>query len=84
MKKVILVIDMPENCCECPIYTGYSCHVHGPQPCKKKPKWCPLVEVPDKMDGLKAAATIEGCNHPAIYAQGFNNCIDKIVNRKAR
>lgn len=40
------------------------------------------MELPEKMDALKVAATIEGCEHPAIYAQGFNNCIDKIIDRR--
>lgn len=47
--KAALIIDMPDNCIECPISTGYSCHVHGPQPHPRvgKPDWCPLQVVPE-------------------------------------
>lgn len=63
--KAALIIDMPDNCIDCPISTCYSCHVHGlqPHPRKGKPDWCPLRPLPEKQSnhtlstaGLMAAA----------------------------
>ena len=88
MSKGILVVDMPESCLKClMLNSSDECILQDEDANFKADSWealrvgCPLVEMPERMDALKASATIEGCLHPVEYAQGFNTCIDKIMGR---
>ena len=77
--KAILVIDMPENCRECPVQSCGFCQAKdgGKFICdiKIKPDWCPLKPMPQR------------ANHPdwcdgGRYDKGYNACIDEILGDK--
>lgn len=84
MEKSILVIDTPESCAKCrmfsDVYTDMTCRGNGrtidyPYPDNKIQDWCPLKGVPEK----------KGKNpyhneHESGYVDGWNDCIDKILN----
>lgn len=88
MKKSVLVIETPEKCVDCKLRCSMDerepfCYatlkrVSDDEYYKKKPEWCPLVDIPD-MDGLMAAATVAGCLHPVEYAHGWNDLRAKLV-----
>ena len=61
--KARLVMDMPENCNECPLeldvkdtkgkqWNGCICRGSGKRNADrdKKPDWCPLVPMPERVD----------------------------------
>ena len=81
MDKVILVIDMPSSCEECPVRSsigygrwcnGYDEHYIKNYP--TKPNWCPLKELPEKMEGYNSIKWQWG-----EYEDGWNHCIDNIL-----
>lgn len=87
MNKAILIIDMPESCNECKIrfddeYSNW-CPYDSPEENGvyryvkngTKPDWCPLKQLPEKLEG-----------HCSIYYQwgdyenGWNHCIDCLID----
>lgn len=81
MSKAVLVMDMPESCHECPlfsgVYTDMTCRANGngidyPYPDKNRPDWCPLKPMPEKSD-------VDGLPFRDGYKLGWNACIDKIL-----
>ncbi len=85
---MLLVIDKQEKCEGCPMVDGNDeCILQDEDANFAADTWekmhegCPLANLPERMDALKVAATIKGCDHPAIYAQGWNACIDAIMRR---
>lgn len=88
MAKVALVMDMPESCSKClMLNSSDECILQDEDANFVADTWeklragCPLVELPERMDALKASVTVNGCLHPVEYAQGFNACIDKIMGQ---
>ena len=88
MIKAVLIMDMPESCEKCPMLNGADeCILQdedanfAADTLEDLKEGCPLVELPERMDALKAATTGKDCLHPAHYAQGFNACIDKIMGQ---
>lgn len=84
MAKVALVMDMPESCSKClMLNSSDECILQDEDANFKADSWealragCPLVELPE-MDGLKAAATANGCLHPVEYARGWNDFRNKL------
>lgn len=98
MSKVVLVMDMPECCADCPCSfferdnpelnlicgaTGEDANNVG------KPGWCPLVPVPEKkpcagVDGIKSILLDERIKEgiKEAGAFGWNACIDAITGEK--
>ena len=84
MAKAVLVIDMPESCHECPlfsgVYTDMTCRANGktidyPYPDKNRQDWCSLKSMPEKDVNEKIY-----CEEEMWYwNQGWNACIDKIL-----
>lgn len=87
MSKSILVIDTPESCEECILYSGYSCYAYTkPIPCKKpRPDWCPLSPLPERKN-LRQYVDNTACDIGSMmayqYTQGYNSCIDEILKGK--
>lgn len=92
MAKAVLVMDMPENCEECPLEYGIEdekgvvmnaniCRGCGKRnfDSRNKPDWCPLRELPEKMDGLMASELVPDCENPVDFAQGWNALREKIL-----
>lgn len=88
MSKVILVMEEPKNCFECPcryITEGAywdACQVLNNKElediCKEeKPKWCPLKSLPKKRDGH---FTYD--EYGDGWDAGFNACIDEILKEE--
>lgn len=75
MSKAVLVMDMPENCYQCPFGNDDAeCDVIG-RPFnqkKEKPDWCPLRQMPEKKPEYLSINSKKG------YCDGWNACIDAI------
>ena len=85
--KSILVIDTPNSCEECILFSGYSCNAYIKQiSCKtksgKKPYWCPLSPIPERKT-LRQYTDNTALNMESMlayqYAQGWNDFRDKIL-----
>lgn len=85
MGKSILVMETPEHCIDCPCHFAYE---NGTVWCGKenkelladdietfKPDWCPLLDAPEKKDKNSYHNERE-----SGYVEGWNDCIDKILN----
>ena len=76
MAKAMLIIEMPNSCCDCPCYfesEGYKeceaiVNTIEEDAYNEKPTWCPLREVPSK----------EHEWHDD-FESGWNRCIDEIL-----
>ena len=49
MSKAVLVIDIPENCGDCPI-SEYCHNNDGKYDLGVRQSWCPLKEIPNKKE----------------------------------
>lgn len=87
MSKAILVMDMPKNCYECNLrFTNLSCEDICSKDNKyievnifeRKPKWCPLREVPKKKQIEHVEEDYDG-GYSHGFTQGYNACIDEIL-----
>lgn len=86
MSKVFLVVDMPTDCEDCPLFRDSN---KGMRECKAKragtewdyykvrPDWCPLREVPEKMQVCGKYPQADGIT--PSYKIGYNACIDEIL-----
>ena len=80
MNKAILVMDMPDDCFECNFCVELAAHDRCVAAGKsiftiKKPDWCPLKELPEKMEGYNSIKWQWG-----EYEDGWNHCIDYLVD----
>ena len=84
--KAILMMEMPENCLECPMemdvedtsgnkWQGNICRGCGKRNAdkSKRPDWCPLVPMPPKRD-----CAPYGTFYSEGWDMGFNACLDAI------
>ena len=86
MSKAVLVMDMPEDCLECPcmrmVYEYRICQVKR-KACGEdehnRPDWCPLRELPEKQKADTDLLTMES----GIVA-GWNACLDEILAKGRR
>lgn len=92
MTKAVLVMDMPESCFGCNL-----CHIdyeEGRATCQayetarevdsdtfEKPDWCPLQELPEKMEELPSEKYKFGSLGKA-FTSGWNACLDEILKEK--
>lgn len=79
--KAILVIDMPNNCYECPCFMdeGWRCQNKleiDEDVNDGRPDWCPLKPVPKKYE---APEIYELWNTDSEYFNGWNDCLDSIT-----
>lgn len=85
INKSILVFDTPKSCRECPCcictefdtYCGMSdmqLEYDFEQCAYVKPDWCPIKELPEKMEGDNSIKYQWG-----DYEDGYNHCIDEIL-----
>ena len=88
MNKAILVIDMPDKCCDCPCFSN-ECDAYCNVINKKidydhdnftyvKPIWCPLKELPKEKHWSEVPYRVNDC---ISYMQGWNACLDKIRSK---
>lgn len=85
--KGIIVVDIPETCGKCIAFKEWSgvClasdHEYDMMDEGKKPEWCPIKPVPDKVSEIDELIFV-----PSRYAEGYmdgwNDCIDKILKGK--
>lgn len=86
MAKAVLIMDMPERCADCPLRnsekTSYVCcyltlkNISSTDYYDKKPDWCPLRELPEKIPELKSG--YEDLS-TSIRRVGWNACLDEIL-----
>lgn len=87
MSKAVLIIDMSYYCKECPLRKDIRCnaikedednnieyYLNNKNPCRGKPKWCPLKEVPDELHNSEDMD--EYCDG---YDDGWNDCLKTIL-----
>lgn len=83
MSKAVLVMDMPNNCIDCPChFAGMSTVVCGVNKKKLltddietyKPDWCPLRELPKKKEDNANNSESFAC-----FKLGYNACIDELL-----
>ena len=82
MSKGIIVVDMPEKCCNCAMGFHNECSDRFEcflEPTKElndpdhvKPNWCPIKPIPEK------AHHTNHCDN-GRYDKGWNECIDEIL-----
>lgn len=105
MSKAVLIVEMPGRCMDCPlefgvegqimanICRGYEKYRFNPDH-SKKPDWCPLREVPEKIeiDRMRQEAIENDCYDISngideAYIQGkcvgWNTCISSIEGSNA-
>lgn len=79
MKKAVLIIDLPENCRDCPFF-GYECRLT-----RNRCNWynedgrhetCPLQELPGPME---VCGRYPQPGTVPSYRIGWNACLDKIT-----
>lgn len=85
MSKAILVIDMPDSCSKCPLFSGsyadMCCSglrnrtIDYPYPESFRQEWCPLKPVPEKYD---MNTVVYDRDYDGEYEYGYNACIDEI------
>ena len=90
MRKSVLVIDTPKSCLDCELsYDCYSCSITGTKfytdnfDCSTSIlEDCPLSPIPERIN-LRQYVDNTACNLDSVlayqYAQGYNNCIDDIL-----
>ena len=84
--KAILVIDMPENCIDCPLhqrYCGAVCRAlekeHTDDRFYQKEEWCPLRPMPNKLP-LESGSIMNTFKESTKYKHiGWNDCLDEIM-----
>lgn len=88
MSKAILVMDMPENCADCPLRNSLNidhviCHttlksISDSDYYAKRPDWCPLRELPERKEQILKDCTPQ---EALIFREnkGWNDCIDTIT-----
>lgn len=95
MTKAILVLEMPNNCYQCPycdckdnycVLCGESMETQG-----ERQSWCPLKELPQKKEytplRIDDAFELVGSNAIRIqvgnvYIRGFNACLEEILGEE--
>lgn len=83
--KAILVMDMPSSClqCEFSIDDDFTCFcIVNSMECStvKRPDWCPLKPMPEKMQVCGKYPQPDGI--VPSYKIGYNACIDEILGDK--
>lgn len=73
--KAVIVIDMPENCFDCPLYDN-DCPFVYIYPLSGRHKDCPLRPLPSK---LVPFGYLDAGNEDGLYEKGYNDCIDEIT-----
>ena len=76
MSKAVLVMNMPENCQECPMKHDDYCEADAEKRnayFHEIPDWCPLVPLPEKKPEYLSVNSEKG------YCDGWNACIDAIT-----
>lgn len=88
MSKAILVIDMPENCLNCPLADWANCRII--KKCHTghiRPNYCPLRHLPEKKEEVNLNAILEVAKDKdevwqgifmSYMIDGYNACIDEI------
>ena len=89
MSKGIIVVDVPERCNQCKFWFGkatvpveYRCmgmrrEIAEQNLTEKKPDWCPIHPIPEKMEVCGRYPQPDGIT--ASYKIGWNACIDELM-----
>ena len=90
--KSILVIDTPNTCFSCPCYSRnaranrFECDAKlfikgriGVLDLSTKPNWCPLKPMPQRKYEGKGWTEYYDVAGDYLKAQGYNKCIDEIL-----
>lgn len=87
MSKGIIVIDIPETCGKCKMRFDNECsgmfecflsstmEVDGPE--KAKPDWCPIKELPVRLEELNCPHSMSDYQKKG-FSRGWNACLGEI------
>lgn len=93
--KGIIVLDVPEECRKCPFQEVSEenhmwCLVSYLDDCSRvskmildeysKPDWCPIKEIPARLEEIKLPNTKNGHKMEG-FSTGFNACLDEIEGK---
>lgn len=82
--KAILIMDMPDNCHNCPII-DYCHNNDGKSNLLIRQVWCPLSPLPEPIS-LRQYVDNAALDMDSIlayqYAQGYNDCLEEIKINK--
>ena len=90
MSKGIILVDIPEKCCNCRMgfvneyYDQFECYFKPGaeiKPDEEKPDWCPIKEIPARLEELKFPYSINDYQRKG-FSRGWNKCIDEIFKEK--
>ena len=90
MAKVMLIMEEPVSCRECPCSCEDYCQKESDiiPDVKTKPEWCPLREVPQKkemktftefLEEKQDVKVVENFVAEEFMKYGYNACIDEIL-----
>lgn len=92
MKGIIVLDKIPQTCQHirgneedgCP-FGGMSCQICDTDVMKHtihgtKPDWCPIKEIPERLEELKQPHSINDYQRKG-FSKGFNACLDKIEGK---
>ncbi len=81
--KAILIVDMPNECDECPLQDGEKCYARQDWISTISNWKCPLKPMPQKKDlrdyAEKIGADFNLQTRIMDYVNGYNKCIDEIL-----
>lgn len=79
MKAILVLDEMPAGCLRCHLAID---HCHGTIPPEKyydkRPSWCPLKEMPKKMDEEDYRQKVNGNGDYYEQVIGWNACIEEL------
>lgn len=88
MVKGIVVVNIPESCENCvfsgtraePLSDHYFCRIltMGTTPKGIKPDWCPIKEIPVRLEELKFPHSMSDYQRKG-FSKGFNACLNEIL-----
>lgn len=82
--KALIVLDnQPDRCADCTLTDSLMCaiccrHISNYERDHKKPDWCPIVSLPDKKGNDCVTILADS------YRDGWNDCIDRIVQGSSK
>ena len=89
MAKGIVVVDMPDKCCNCTMgfvneyYDQFECYFKPGaeiKPDGEKPDWCPIKELPKGLEEINCPHSMSDYQRKG-FSRGFNACLDKLEGK---
>lgn len=88
MSKGIIVVDIPSDCGCCILKDLVDYCINGKNVVEysyrnNKPKWCPIKEIPARLEELKSPHNMSDYKQKG-FSEGWNACLDKLLGGNGR